>query len=253
MKCICTALLADEAGFILSAELVLIATVAVLGLTAVMVGVRDSIGGEMADLAHSFRKIDQSYGYSSMRGCRTRTGYTSFTAGSGYLDSTLHPDGSEQDFTIEDHVVGTTSFEKKIPCPVPAPAVPACPAFPCPTTPAIPTPPMSALPMFSPEWSTSGVSGPKLPAPEDAPSIGKMLIAPHDNSSPGMQSASSQVSGQPWSAGDQQQEFPIDPLFRRPTPSSDIPPGSVWRSGDAYSPPFSQPYFTIPAGPLQVW
>ncbi|WP_437187658.1 hypothetical protein SH668x_001064 [Planctomicrobium sp. SH668] len=110
--------LADEGGFVLSAELVLLATVGVLGLTVMMVAVRDSIGGEMADLANSFRRIDQSYGYGGMVSRGPHNKIKSFTAGSGFLDEHLRERGSEQDIVVGDTLVSG------LPCSTPVVTVP---------------------------------------------------------------------------------------------------------------------------------
>lgn len=59
----------DEAGFVISAELVLISTVAVLGLVVGLTCVRDAVVGEMKDVADAFRSVRQDYSYSGMHGC----------------------------------------------------------------------------------------------------------------------------------------------------------------------------------------
>lgn len=66
----------DEAGFIVSAELVLIATILVLGLIVGLVSVRDQVVQELGDIALAFARINQSYSFSGI------TGHTSSTAGS---------------------------------------------------------------------------------------------------------------------------------------------------------------------------
>jgi Flp pilus assembly pilin Flp len=72
---------ADEAGFVVSSELVLIATVMVVGLLAGLTTVRDQVVQELADVADAVSEIDQSYSYSSV------TGHTSSTAGSLFIDT----------------------------------------------------------------------------------------------------------------------------------------------------------------------
>ena len=72
---------ADEAGFVVSSELVLIATVMVVGLLAGLTTVRDQVVQELADVADAVSEIDQSYSYSSI------TGHTSSTAGSFFVDT----------------------------------------------------------------------------------------------------------------------------------------------------------------------
>ena len=69
----------DEAGFIVSAELVLIATILVLGMIVGLVSVRDQVVQELGDIALAIGFINQSYSFSGI------TGHTSSTAGS-FLD-----------------------------------------------------------------------------------------------------------------------------------------------------------------------
>ena len=71
---------ADEAGFVVSSELVLIATVMVIGLLAGMTTVRDQVVQELADVADAVSEIDQSYFYTAI------TGHSSSTAGSIFAD-----------------------------------------------------------------------------------------------------------------------------------------------------------------------
>ncbi len=71
---------ADEAGFVVSSELVLIATVMVIGLLAGLTTVRDQVVQELADVADAVSEIDQSYSFSGI------TGHSSSTAGSVYVD-----------------------------------------------------------------------------------------------------------------------------------------------------------------------
>jgi hypothetical protein len=72
----------DEAGFIVSAELVLIATILVLGMIVGLVSVRDQVVQELGDIAQAFGQISQSYSFSGI------TGHTSSTAGGIFQDTT---------------------------------------------------------------------------------------------------------------------------------------------------------------------
>ena len=72
----------DEAGFIVSAELVLIATILVLGMIVGLVSVRDQVVQELGDIALAIGFINQSYSFSGI------TGHTSSTTGSWMDDST---------------------------------------------------------------------------------------------------------------------------------------------------------------------
>jgi len=71
----------DEAGFIVSAELVLIATVLVIGMLVGLVTIRDQVVQELADVADAFSEIDQSYSFTGV------TGHASSTAGTLFVDA----------------------------------------------------------------------------------------------------------------------------------------------------------------------
>ncbi len=61
----------DEAGVVLSAELVLISTILVLGMIVGLVELQCSIIAELSDLSSAFGNIDQSFevsGFSSTKG-----------------------------------------------------------------------------------------------------------------------------------------------------------------------------------------
>jgi Flp pilus assembly pilin Flp len=90
-----TKLMNDEAGFVVSSELVLIATVLVLGLIVGLTSLRNSVTGELADLAAAIGNISQSYSFSAV------TGHTSSVAGTSFADAT--------DFC--ESVLGTTNVD----------------------------------------------------------------------------------------------------------------------------------------------
>jgi hypothetical protein len=71
----------DEAGFIVSAELVLIATILVLGMIVGLVSVRDQVVQELGDVALAFGRFNQSYSFSAI------TGHTSSTSGGVFEDT----------------------------------------------------------------------------------------------------------------------------------------------------------------------
>ena len=81
----------DEAGFIVSAELVLIATILVLGMIVGLVSVRDQVVQELGDIALAFAVVNQSYSFSGI------TGHTSSTAGSLLADTTDFCDEDQAD------------------------------------------------------------------------------------------------------------------------------------------------------------
>ncbi len=51
----------DECGFVITAELVLFLTIAVLGTVVGLAAFRDSISSEMVDLSNAFGAADQSF------------------------------------------------------------------------------------------------------------------------------------------------------------------------------------------------
>jgi hypothetical protein len=57
---------ADEAGFIVSAELILVSTVLVLGMTVGLSEVSFAVNQELEDVASAFGSINQSYRYEGM-------------------------------------------------------------------------------------------------------------------------------------------------------------------------------------------
>lgn len=70
----------DEAGFVVSSELVLIGTILVLGVVVGLATVRDQVVQELGDLALAISNINQSYSFSGV------TGHTSSVAGSIFDD-----------------------------------------------------------------------------------------------------------------------------------------------------------------------
>jgi hypothetical protein len=70
----------DDLGFVISAELVLVATIMVIGLIVGMATVRDQVVQELGDVADTIGSINQTYSYSGVEG------HSSSTAGSERLD-----------------------------------------------------------------------------------------------------------------------------------------------------------------------
>lgn len=84
MNCL-NALWNDEAGFIVSAELVLVATVCVLGLVVGLSEMSVSINTELNDLSNAFGSLNQSYSFCGFasRDCGK---LKSYFGGSSYRD-----------------------------------------------------------------------------------------------------------------------------------------------------------------------
>ena len=60
-------LLNDECGFVITAELVLVLTIAVLAMVVGLAAVRDAISQEMVDLSNAFGAVDQTYSVTGIR------------------------------------------------------------------------------------------------------------------------------------------------------------------------------------------
>lgn len=68
----------DEAGVILSAEAVVVGTVAVLGVSAGLSTVATSVNRELQDVAFAIRSLDQSYEIPGQQNCCASTAGSSF-------------------------------------------------------------------------------------------------------------------------------------------------------------------------------
>ena len=71
----------DEAGFVISTELVLVATLLVIAMIVGLESVRDAVLTELADVATAIAQINQSYSFSGV------TGHASSVAGSVFIDA----------------------------------------------------------------------------------------------------------------------------------------------------------------------
>ncbi|MFP6657193.1 MAG: hypothetical protein VB853_03365 [Pirellulales bacterium] len=79
----------DDVGVVVSAELVLIATILVIGMIVGLTTVRDQVVQELGDVASAIASINQSYSFSGA------TGHHSSTAGSDYRDLSDDCDGTD--------------------------------------------------------------------------------------------------------------------------------------------------------------
>ncbi len=79
MSCILR-LWSEESGAIVSAEIMLVMTILVLGVIVGLKSVRDSVVTELADVAQAIANVDQSYFYSAT------SGHHAFTAGAFFND-----------------------------------------------------------------------------------------------------------------------------------------------------------------------
>ncbi len=73
----------DEAGFIVSAELVLVATILVIGLIVGLTSLRNQIVQELVDVGQSIGSLSQSFAFAGVKKCGV-----AYSDGSFYNDKT---------------------------------------------------------------------------------------------------------------------------------------------------------------------
>ena len=78
----------DEAGFIISAELVLVMTIGVLAMVVGLTAVRDSVTHEMNDISHAVGAVSQSYNVTGLHKGRDNGWGHACLKGFGFNDST---------------------------------------------------------------------------------------------------------------------------------------------------------------------
>jgi Flp pilus assembly pilin Flp len=87
-------LFADEAGFIVSAELALIATITVIGLIVGLAEVQNAVVNELNDIGDAIGSLNQSFyfnGHSSVSQCKLKA----IVFGSAFRDRTDAGDNNE--------------------------------------------------------------------------------------------------------------------------------------------------------------
>ena len=87
MKTMWTRFWRDETGFVISTELIFIATIVVIGMITGLTTVRDQVSLELADVADAVSELDQSFSYAAV------TATVGSVAGSSFNDQ---PDFCEQ-------------------------------------------------------------------------------------------------------------------------------------------------------------
>ncbi len=95
------ALLNDEAGFVVSAELVLIATLLVIGLIVGLSEVQHSVVAELNDVADAIGNVNQSYYYTGFSGTKQGGAIKAYTRGSAWADTTDECDDNQCDIACD--------------------------------------------------------------------------------------------------------------------------------------------------------
>jgi hypothetical protein len=93
-------LLQDEAGFIISAELVLVSTIVVVGLVVGLSEVQHAVASELNDVADAVGSLNQSYCFSGLSVCK-RGGCGSESAGSVFIDVADDCDNNQCDMACD--------------------------------------------------------------------------------------------------------------------------------------------------------
>lgn len=82
-----TCLWKDEAGFVVSAELILVSTIVVLSLVVGLAEVSNGVNEELEDVGSAIGSINQSFRYSGFCGHKGAIVGTNFIDGPDYCDS----------------------------------------------------------------------------------------------------------------------------------------------------------------------
>jgi len=158
-------LLRDERGFVISAELVLISTVLVLGLAVALSAVKTALAGELSDVAGAIGKANQTYYTHGFHGHGSRV------YGSAFLDEEDSSDELKADFAtgIQD-CKATVLATPQASCTTPPCANPPCANPPCPNAPCnSPCPTPCNPPCASPCPQPCNGCETQLPAPPIMP------------------------------------------------------------------------------------
>jgi Flp pilus assembly pilin Flp len=158
----------DERGMILSAELIMVVTLVVIGLVTGLACVQQAVNAELQDVGAAIRGMNQSYATTGFLGCGKFWGRTSFTAGSRFTDfhSGLLVGGPMGVAEIGAGRGGLILDAPAAPAPV-REATPVCPPAPTTLTPApCDLPPAASIPMLPP---VECQHCPPAPAPAIAP------------------------------------------------------------------------------------
>ena len=162
---------ADEQGFLISMELVLIATIGVLGLIVGLSCLSTAIVTEFQDIGGSIRSMNQSYYFGGFRGCK------SWVPGSSYFNRGVYTNTVTTD--ICDIGLNTSTYTTVAPT-VTSPTV---------TTPTVVCPPGTVGPAITdPAYSSPGTTVIPCPSQDCAKSqsapVGPIAPTPDTGAQP---------------------------------------------------------------------
>ena len=96
MKLVLARLWKEDAGAVVSAEIMLVGTILVIGVVVGLKSVRDSVVTELADVAQAIANVNQSYNFSSVTGHGASSGGGSFGDGLDNCDANAYPYGGQE-------------------------------------------------------------------------------------------------------------------------------------------------------------
>lgn len=92
----------DQGGAVISIELVLIATIAVLGMVVGLTTLRNSVTNELSDVAGAVDDVNQSYGFNGV------DGHNSVVSGSSFIDRIDYCDTNGDTTAVADQCILNT-------------------------------------------------------------------------------------------------------------------------------------------------
>ncbi len=91
----------DEAGFIISAELVLVATLLVIGLIVGLSEVQHAVVSELNDVGDAIGELNQAYSFSGFNKCDNGGAIHAVTYGSDFEDTSDDCDNNQCDIACD--------------------------------------------------------------------------------------------------------------------------------------------------------
>ena len=85
----------EEAGAILSAEVMMVASILVIGVIAGLSSLRDAVVSELADVAQALANVNQTYSFGGVAGHHVFNGGGAFIDLSDFCDTTAQTGGSQ--------------------------------------------------------------------------------------------------------------------------------------------------------------
>ena len=81
----------EDVGAIISAEIMLVASILVIGMVVGLSSLRDSVVTELADVAQALAQVNQSYSFGTIQGHHTFSNGGAFVDLEDFCDTTANP------------------------------------------------------------------------------------------------------------------------------------------------------------------